>query len=162
MSAMGATTEAAASTGAHASPLGVTGFALVTGGGSGIGRATCLLLAREGCAGICIGDISAKSAAAVAEELRQAATHPGFRAVTCAVDVVEDASVDGMVAAAVAAFGRVDYAVNCAGIGAVKHGLAETERHEWERMIGVNLTGVFACVKAEIIQMMKQEPLQAG
>lgn len=77
------------------------------------------------------------------------------------MDVVDDGSVEAMVTVAVETFGRVDYAVNCAGIGAVKHGLAETGREEWERMIAVNLTGVFACVRAEIKQMMQQEPLQA-
>ena len=148
-------------TNTHTSPLGITGFAVVTGGGSGIGRATCRLLVREGCAGLCVADISAKAASSAAEEMQKIATNPCFKAITFKVDVVDDNSVGEMVTATVKAFGRVDYAVNCAGIGAVKHGLAETGREEWDRMIGVNLTGVFACVKAEIKQMMLQEPLQA-
>jgi NAD(P)-dependent dehydrogenase (short-subunit alcohol dehydrogenase family) len=120
-----------------------------------------LLLAREGCAGICVADISAKAASAVVAELQQVATNASFRAIPCALDVVDAESVQAMIAKMVEEFGRVDYAVNCAGIGAIKNGLAETERDEWERMIAVNLTGVFACVKEEIKQMLKQAPLQA-
>lgn len=145
---------------ANTHPLGITGFALVTGGGSGIGRATCLLLAREGCAGICVADISSKAASTVVAELQQVASNPSFKATQYALDVVDAKSVQMMITKVVEEFGRVDYAVNCAGIGAIKHGLAETEQDEWDRMIAVNLTGVFACVKEEIQQMMKQEPFQ--
>ncbi|PNP38828.1 hypothetical protein TGAMA5MH_09051 [Trichoderma gamsii] len=147
---------------ANTHPLGITGFALVTGGGSGIGRATCLLLAREGCAGICVADISSKAASTVVAELQQVASNSSFKATQYALDVVDAKSVQMMITKVVEEFGRVDYAVNCAGIGAIKHGLAETGQDEWDRMIAVNLTGVFACVKEEIQQMMKQEPFQTS
>jgi NAD(P)-dependent dehydrogenase (short-subunit alcohol dehydrogenase family) len=139
------------------SALGVPGFALVTGGGSGIGRATCLLLAREACSGVAVADVNVDSIKKVKEELAKAATNPDFQCITIQVDVRDEMSVKAMVADTVKAFGRLDYAVNCAGIG-LKKPFAETEMQEWDRMIAINLTGVFTCVKEEVLQMMQQEP----
>jgi NAD(P)-dependent dehydrogenase (short-subunit alcohol dehydrogenase family) len=139
------------------SALAVPGFALITGGGSGIGRATSLLLAREACSGVAIADVNVDSMATVKKELIEAATNPEFKCITIRVDVRDETSVKAMVAETVKAFGRLDYAVNCAGIG-LKKPFAETEIQEWDRMIAINLTGVFTCVKEEILQMMKQEP----
>jgi NAD(P)-dependent dehydrogenase (short-subunit alcohol dehydrogenase family) len=95
--------------------------------------------------------------ATVKKELIEAATNPEFKCITIRVDVRDETSVKAMVAETVKAFGRLDYAVNCAGIG-LKKPFAETEIQEWDRMIAINLTGVFTCVKEEILQMMKQEP----
>jgi NAD(P)-dependent dehydrogenase (short-subunit alcohol dehydrogenase family) len=74
------------------------------------------------------------------------------------VDVQDEESIIAMVKETVAAFGRVDYSVNCAGIG-MKNPLADTELQDWNRMIGINMTGVFLCLKAEVKQMMSQESL---
>lgn len=141
----------------HASPLGVSGFALVTGAGSGIGRATCLLLAREGCAGLTLADFNEDSAQKVKEEVIQVATNPNFKAVTTLADVRVESSVKAMVALAVNTFGRLDYAVNCAGIG-FKGAIGSTGTPDWDRVIATNLTGVFFCVREEIQQMEKQTP----
>jgi NAD(P)-dependent dehydrogenase (short-subunit alcohol dehydrogenase family) len=141
-----------------ASALGVPGFALVTGAASGIGRAIVRLLAREGCAGIALTDINLPSAQTVQKELEALATNPDFKCVAIQVDVQDEQSIITMVKQTVGAFGRIDYAVNCAGIG-LKKPLADTELQDWNRMIGINMTGVFLCLKAEVKQMMSQKSL---
>lgn len=140
-----------------ASALGVPGYALVTGGASGIGRAIVRLLAREACSGIAVADINADALAAVQQELTEIATNKTFKCITINVDVRDEASVTAMVKQAAEHFGRIDYAVNCAGIG-LKKPLADTDLKEWDRMMGINMTGVFLCMKAEINQMITQEP----
>ncbi|KAI7775564.1 hypothetical protein LA080_006575 [Diaporthe eres] len=116
-----------------ASALGVPVYALVTGGASGIARAIVRLLAREACGGIAVADINTDALATVQKELVAIATNKDF---------------------------RIDYAVNCAGIG-LKKPLADTDLKEWDRMMGINMTGVFLCMKAEINQMITQEPTVA-
>jgi NAD(P)-dependent dehydrogenase (short-subunit alcohol dehydrogenase family) len=144
------------------SSLGVLGFALVTGGGSGIGRATSLLLAREYCAGIALADINEEGLEKVKVELESVATNPEFKCITITVNVADETSVRNMVASAVEVFGRIDYAANIAGIGAVKGPIALGKMEDWNKMIAVNLTGVFICAKEEIMQMMKQEPRESS
>lgn len=144
----------------HASALGVPGYALVTGGASGIGLAIVRLLARETCAGIAVADINADALAAVEGELVSIATNKDFKCITLKVDVGDESSVTEMVKRATESFGRIDYAVNCAGVG-LKKPLADTDLKEWDRMMGINMTGVFLCMKSEINQMMTQEPISA-
>ena len=139
-------------------PLGVPGFALVTGAASGIGRAIVRLLAKEGCAGIALADINLTSGQTVQKELEKISSNPKFKCVAIQVDVQDEESIIAMVKQTVEAFGRIDYSVNCAGIG-MKKPLADTELQDWNRMIGINMTGVFLCLKAEVKQMMSQEPL---
>ncbi|KAL6918910.1 hypothetical protein ACHAPO_009193 [Fusarium lateritium] len=143
------------------SALGVPGYALVTGAGCSIGRAISLLLAREGCAGITLADFNERAAVAVKDELTNIATNPEFRAVVVRVDVREEKSVKSMIDATVTTFGRIDYAVNCAGIG-FKKATGDTETPDWYRAIGNNLTGVFLCVREQIRQMETQEPRDNG
>jgi len=140
------------------SALGVPGFALVTGAASGIGRAIVHLLAKEGCAGIALADINLASAQAAQVELESLSPNPKFKCVAIRVDVQDEESIIAMVKETVVAFSRIDYAVNCAGIG-MKKPLAETELQDWNRMIGINMTGVFLCLKAEVKQMMSQQSL---
>lgn len=144
-----------------ASPLRVPGFALVTGAGSGIGRAISLLLAREGCAGIVLADFNPKSAASVQKEVSEVATNPEFRAVDILTDVGDEASVKVMVNLAVETFGRLDYAVNCAGIG-FKKAIGDTELPDWDRIMSTNLTGVFLSMREELRVMQQQTPRQNG
>lgn len=144
------------------SALGVEGFALITGGGSGIGRCTALLLARENCQGIALADVNETGLAKVKAELESVATNPGFRCITVVVNVSDEASVRTMIAKVVEEFGRIDFAANIAGIGAVKGPIAEGTLENWNKMISVNLTGVWICAKEEIMQMMKQEPRNSG
>jgi 3-oxoacyl-[acyl-carrier protein] reductase len=115
---------------------------LVTGGGSGIGRATCLAFAREGAA-VGIADMSAEGAEATAQGVRTS----GQKAVVLQVNVSDPDSVQAMVKQAIAAFGGLDILVNSAGVREIVPFL-ELPFDEWQRVISVNLTGTFLCSQA--------------
>jgi len=123
--------------------------ALVTGGASGIGRATALRMAEEG-ARVLVADLDGDGAARTAETIRQA----GGAALGVAADVTVEAQVAAMVRTALDAWGRLDCAFNNAGVApAEAQPLAEIAPEEWARVIGVNLTGVFLCLRHEIPAM---------
>lgn len=129
---------------------------LVTGGGGGIGRAAALLMAREG-ALLAISDKNAESAGRTVE-LVQA---NGAKAVALPGDVSLPNEVESMVAAAVSEYGRLDCAVNNAGItshhaGCAGQLLQDVSEESWNAIISTNLTGVWRCMKFELAQMSKQ------
>lgn len=120
--------------------------AIVTGGASGIGLATAELMAREG-GKVLIADTSPKG-----EKVAEALRAQGIEMVFLAADVSKEESVAGMVKMAVDLWGRLDIMVANAGISG--RGLADqTTIPDWERVIGVNLTGVFLCAKYAIPAM---------
>jgi 2-keto-3-deoxy-L-fuconate dehydrogenase len=123
--------------------------ALVTGGGSGIGAATCRAFAEQG-ARVVVADINADGGQAVAKELDEAGTY-------VRTDVTDLGSVQNAVQQAVTTFGRLDVLVNNAGIGHVGS-VQETEETDWDRLIGVNMTGVFHGTRAAVDQMLQQAP----
>lgn len=124
--------------------------ALVTGAASGIGRASALALARAGAA-VCVSDINDKGVAETAERIMDA----GGKAIALTCDVTEAAEVSMMVAATVEAFGSLDAAVNNAGIaGSFDDRLHEADDQLFERVLAVNLRGVWHCMKAELAQML--------
>jgi NAD(P)-dependent dehydrogenase (short-subunit alcohol dehydrogenase family) len=130
--------------------------ALVTGGGGGIGRATALALAREG-ARLAIADIAA-DAAREAVALVNAA---GGQAISLSGEVARDADVRAMVEAVIGAYGRLDCAFNNAGIAGWQVDAAGKKTAEWseeafDRMIAVNLKGVWLCMKHELLRMQAQ------
>lgn len=131
--------------------------ALVTGAGSGIGRAAATIFAREG-AKVAVCDIDEANAKETAETIAAA----GGEAIALRTDVSDEASVGEMVARTVERFGRLDAAMNNAGVTSPHIAFHEMELAEWERMIAVNLTGVFLCMKHEIKQMIGQDVLGAG
>ena len=127
--------------------------ALVTGGGNGIGRATALAMAREGARVVVADRDDAAAAATVAMIVGQ-----GGQALALAVDVTDPDSVRAMVEAATA-IGGIDCAVNNAGVAPHQVGSLAQRTHEWSdasfaRMLDVNLTSVFLCMKHEIIHML--------
>ncbi|RIL06468.1 MAG: short chain dehydrogenase [Proteobacteria bacterium] len=125
--------------------------ALVTGAASGIGRATALALGQGG-ARVLVADRDRAGAQAAAEAILEA----GGEAEAHAVDVARADEVEAMVRAAVARFGRLDCAVNAAGILATPALLHELALDAWERTIAVNLTGVFLCMQHELRAMRAQ------
>ena len=123
--------------------------ALVTGGASGIGRATALRMAEEG-ARVLVADREGEGAARTAAAITQA----GGEARGHAADVTDEGQVAAMVQAALDAFGALHCAFNNAGVAPVEaQPLAEISAEEWARVLQVNLTGVFLCLKHEIAAM---------
>lgn len=128
--------------------------ALVTGGGSGIGQAAALQFAREG-ARVVVADLDSAGAKQTVETIRGA----GGDALALQVDVADENSVEAMVGAAIERFGRLDAALNNAGISDPPRVFTELSAEHWQRLIDVNLTGVFFCMKHEIKRMLEQEPI---
>ena len=125
---------------------------LVTGGGSGIGRAASLAYAREG-ARVAVVDVNVEGGEETVQQIKEA----GGEAILVHADVAKPEDTQAMVAQAVAAFGSLDCAFNNAGISGRERWLtAEYPEEEWDRVTSINLKGVWLCMKAEIPQMLKQ------
>jgi NAD(P)-dependent dehydrogenase (short-subunit alcohol dehydrogenase family) len=124
---------------------------LVTGGAGGIGAAAAEIFAGRG-ASVVVADRNVEGAAATVATIRAA----GGTATEHAVDVADAASVDALVDATVAAYGRIDCAFNNAGISPAVSGFADVTVDDWQRVIAINLTGVFWCMQAELRQMLRQ------
>ncbi len=125
-------------------------IAIVTGGGRGLGKATALSLARRG-AHIVIADILSEEAQRTAEEIEAF----GRRAIVVKTDITNKVQVDAMVDICLQNFERIDILVNCAGI-TEPLGLNDLTLEKWERVLAINLTGVFLCCKAVFPIMTKQ------
>jgi len=126
--------------------------AFVTGGASGIGRAAALAFAGEG-AGVAVADVSEQGSQETARLVRER----GGKALAVRCDVTRADEVSAALARTVEAFGRLDFAFNNAGIEPRKPApTADYEEAEWERIIDVNLRGVFLCMKHEIPLILRQ------
>ena len=125
--------------------------ALVTGASSGIGRATARAFAEVG-ATVVLSDIDADGGEAVAQALRDNGSEASF----IRADVSRSADVAHLIAETVARYGRIDYAHNNAGILGGVAQLADVSEDEFDRLINVNLKGVWLCLKEEILQMQRQ------
>lgn len=125
--------------------------AVVTGGGSGMGRAICRRLAAQG-HGVAVLDIDADATEQVAKEIET----DGGRAVAVAVDVSDRSAVDAAMDRARAAFGPIGILVTSAGIEGFKSFL-DIDVATWERILAVNLTGTFHCIQAAVPDMVAAE-----
>jgi NAD(P)-dependent dehydrogenase (short-subunit alcohol dehydrogenase family) len=128
--------------------------ALVTGAASGIGRAAAEQLAARGCA-VAVVDCNEPGGRDVVRGIAAA----GGEAAFFAADVAEEASVEQTIAAVVARYGRLDAALNNAGTSDLPRSWIGFPTDRWERLIAVNLTSVFLCLKHELAQMSAQEPI---
>jgi NAD(P)-dependent dehydrogenase (short-subunit alcohol dehydrogenase family) len=130
--------------------------ALITGGGGDIGRATALAFAREG-ARVAVADLRAEAAGETVAQVNAA----GGQAISLSGDMSKDADVRAMVQAVVATYGRLDCAFNNAGISGWMIDAGGKKTAEWseeafDRMIAVNLKGVWLCMRHELPQMQAQ------
>jgi NAD(P)-dependent dehydrogenase (short-subunit alcohol dehydrogenase family) len=125
--------------------------ALVTGGGSGIGRASAEAFGRSG-ATVLVADISEEYGTETVKLILSAGgTAEFFR-----VDVADVEQVDGLIEAIVARFGRIDFAHNNAGIEGTHVPVAEISVNDWRRVIEIDLNAIFYCMRAEIPVMQRQ------
>jgi NAD(P)-dependent dehydrogenase (short-subunit alcohol dehydrogenase family) len=124
--------------------------ALITGGGSGIGRATALLFAREG-AKVLVADYDPEGGERTAKTIVEA----GGTAVFHAADVSNPQAVDALMHKVVETYGRLDCAFNNAGIEGHMAVTPDCTIENWNRVIAINLTGVFLCMKYEIPLMLR-------
>ena len=125
-------------------------IALVTGAGSGIGRAAAQIFAREG-AKVAAADVNRASAEETVGMIREA----GGEAFGLQADVSKGAEVEAMVDAAVETYGRLDCAFNNAGIEGALASTADYTEADWAPVIAVNLTGVWLCMKYEIPRLLE-------
>lgn len=123
--------------------------ALVTGAASGIGRAAALQLAGRG-ARVVVADLDPDGLDAVVAEI----TGAGGEATAVPTDVADPEQITRLVASAVATYGRLDLALNNAGLSGTYAALADQTLESWEHTLAVNLTGVFLCLQAEIPAML--------
>ena len=125
--------------------------AIVTGGSGGIGRAIALAFAKRG-AKVAVADILVDQG----EETVQMIKKQGSEAIFAKTDVSNSAEVQAFVNQTIETYGRLDYAVNNAGIGGFRARTADYPEEVWNRIIGINLSGVWLCMKHEIPEMLKQ------
>jgi NAD(P)-dependent dehydrogenase (short-subunit alcohol dehydrogenase family) len=130
--------------------------ALITGGGGGIGRATALAFAREG-ARVAVADVAIEAARETVAQVNAA----GGQAISLSGEVTRDADVRAMIEGVVGAYGRLDCAFNNAGIAGYQVDAAGKKTADWseeafDRMIAVNLKGVWLCMRHELKQMETQ------
>ena len=125
--------------------------AFVTGAATGIGRAAALAFAREG-ASVVVGDVSERGNQETARTIEEL----GGRALAVRCDVTRTDDVRAALNKAIEAFGRLDFAFNNAGVEQPITATADLTEEEWDRIVGINLRGVFLCMKYEIPLMLRQ------
>ncbi len=125
--------------------------ALVTGAASGMGLATAKAFAEAG-ASVVLADWNEEAAQAAAKQLAA----QGHKVLAIGCDVSNDAQVEAMVQQTVSTFGRLDAAYNNAGVQNILAETADTTREDYDRVMGINLRGVWSCMKFELQQMRKQ------
>ena len=125
--------------------------AFVTGAGSGIGRATALAFAREG-ASVVVSDILEQSVRDTARRIEEL----GARELAVACDVTRSEDVKAALDETIETFGRLDAAFNNAGVENEVKAMADVTEEEWDRIVAINLRGVFLCMKYEVPLMLEQ------
>lgn len=129
----------------------------MTGAASGIGRAVAHTFVLEGCTRLILADLNGEGLETVSKELKKLDTEVQTCLVTC--DISIEADVQRMVDEGVAAFGAIHYAVNNAGISSKPRVRThELEVESYDRVQNVNQRGLWLCERAELRQMLKQEP----
>ncbi|KAI1141664.1 oxidoreductase [Hypoxylon sp. FL0543] len=142
--------------------MDVNGIALVVGAGSGIGLETALTFAERGARAVVFADQDADAASEGSEKSKSIATATDYQTLAIGVDVRDGASVKAMVEEVKKRFGRLDYAVNSAGIPRkTEADTTSVDDSEYDLLHEVNAKGILHCLQAEIAAMKDQEPLYA-
>ncbi|WP_049986246.1 SDR family NAD(P)-dependent oxidoreductase [Halobellus rufus] len=128
------------------------GVAVVTGGGSGIGETTAIEFTERG-ASVVVADVDVAGGEATVEAIKEAGGDARF----VETDVTDPDAAREMVDVAVEEFGGLDYAFNNAGIGGAQTPITDYDPEDWQRVVDVNLVGVFNCLKPEIEQMQAED-----
>lgn len=123
--------------------------AIVTGGSSGIGRATAIAFAKKGAKVVVVDVLESNETTSLIKGL-------GGEALFIKCDVSKATEVKAMVAKTIEAFGRLDYAYNNAGIEGVSAPTSECTEENWDKIIAINLKGIWLCMKYEIPEILKQ------
>jgi NAD(P)-dependent dehydrogenase (short-subunit alcohol dehydrogenase family) len=134
----------------------LTSVLFITGAGGALGRAVCLQFAQDGVKQISGLDISKKGLDETASILLQ--VFPGVVFHKIVADLTREEEVQRAIQETVLKFGRIDYAVNNAGIGQPLKPTSETNLADFDKVMAVNVKGLFLCEKYELLQMEKQEP----
>ncbi|KAF8542797.1 hypothetical protein BDD12DRAFT_823460 [Trichophaea hybrida] len=125
---------------------------------SGIGRAIALSYVKAGVSKIALIDINSDGLYEVAAKASEIAPHHEFQTLVRVVDVSDEAAVDSVINDTVSQFGRLDCAVNCAGVNCTSSLLATTTTSEFDRTNQINYRGVFFALRAQLRVMAAQEP----
>ncbi|MFN8354139.1 MAG: glucose 1-dehydrogenase [Spirosomataceae bacterium] len=125
--------------------------ALITGAGSGLGRSSAVLFAQQG-AKVVVSDINVDGG----EETVRMIQGAGGEAIFIKADVAVEAEVNALIQQTIETYGRLDAAVNNAGIGGMWNPTHTYPTHNFEKVFAVNTTGVFLCMRAELQVMLKQ------
>lgn len=136
------------------------GSALITGAGSGIGQYTAYALAQHGIRKLAICDINTSSLETTSAQLQK--SHHDLEVLPLEIDVSNETSVQSAFRKTIDRFNRLDVTVNNAGIGGPSTPTHETELSKWDRVIDVNLKGVWLCQREAIRYMLKQQALETG
>ena len=125
---------------------------IVTGAASGIGQATAISFAKEG-AKVVLADIG--DLTQTISELKLIAPQPSYLTINC--NIGQKTEVENLIETTISTYGRIDYAVNCAGIaGKISKPIHEYPEEAWLQQIQINLIGTYYCVKLQVEQMLKQ------
>ena len=143
--------------------MDVSGYALITGASSGMGRECAKKFAQDGAAGVALLDLNAEGLEKVKKEVEPLAQSKGFKVLTHTLDVSNEKEVDKVVESVAQNFGRLDYVVNAAGI-AFKHdgGAAYVKTDDWRKVLQINLDGTFFILRAAAKIMLKQDPIKSS
>ncbi|KAJ5812347.1 short chain dehydrogenase/reductase family oxidoreductase [Penicillium riverlandense] len=135
--------------------LQLSGSAFITGAGGGIGQSVVLAFARYGVSKLALVDVNPDHLEDTRKLLNS--QYPHVETTLLPVDVSDEPSVQNAIENVAKEFKRIDYAVNCAGIGGHHAPTHEMPLREWQRVIEVNQTGVWLCQKYLVLQMLEQE-----
>ncbi|KAK3710794.1 hypothetical protein LTR37_010018 [Vermiconidia calcicola] len=133
------------------------GVAFITGAGSGIGQYTAYALARHGVRQLALCDVRPEVLATTRDELKK--RHSDVEVLNIEMDTSKEDSVQSAVDQTVKKFGRLDIGINNAGIGGIAGQTADQELKHFQKVMDVNINGVWLCQRAQIRQMLQQEPL---